>query len=456
MINNIRKYITLLILLFSVIAFVGCGKNQKDEYIYGGYSEKTLSLPNGSKYNIAGYSGGRKYTGVIDEQKIKAFYLNYYGEETLLISIDCIGLTSEYVKLIREKIELDFAINVISTHTHAGVDTMGLWGEAGINGKDELFMDNLVENAVEAGIEAYSSKKRGILTYGYTKTKGLLRDSREPYVFDENIYQIKFIPNDKTESTRLVFFGAHAESLGGNNTKISADFPSVIASTIKKTTKDNMIYFPGAIGGLIATTVFDETNPENNMKITGEKLASYILNIEEENISFGKLKQAKVEFKVKLENTLFLYFKFLGILKNSISKNIFTGNYYVKTELSIIQIDKITLVLIPGEIFPELVWGGTIDNPDLDENITSKNPKSLIEIAKEYNIDNLIILGLANDEIGYIVPPSDFLLNDEYPYLQNKEDTKGENHYEETMSVGFEVSEKIAKAFSKCLSKLNN
>ena len=81
------------------------------------------------------------------------------------------------------------------------VDTMGLWGEAGINGKDELFMDNLVENAVEAGIEAYSSKKRGILTYGYTKTEGLLRDSREPYVFDENIYQIKFIPNDKTEST---------------------------------------------------------------------------------------------------------------------------------------------------------------------------------------------------------------------------------------------------------------
>lgn len=180
MINNIRKYITLLILLFSVIAIVGCGKNQKDEYIYGGYFEKTLSLPNGSKYNIAGYSGGRKYTGVIDEQKIKAFYLNYYGEETLLISIDCIGLTSEYVKLIREKIDLDFAINVISTHTHAGVDTMGLWGEAGINGKDELFMDNLVENAVEAGIEAYSSKKSGILTYGYTKTEGLLRDSREP------------------------------------------------------------------------------------------------------------------------------------------------------------------------------------------------------------------------------------------------------------------------------------
>ena len=41
----------------------------------------------------------------------------------------------------------------------------------------------------------------------------------------------------------------------------------------------------------------------------------------------------------------------------------------------------------------------------------------------------MLIAGLANDEIGYIVPPSDFLLNEELPYLERTMDYKCEDHY---------------------------
>ena len=63
--------------------------------------------------------------------------------------------------------------------------------------------------------------------------------------------------------------------------------------------------------------------------------------------------------------------------ENKITKSIFNNTYYLHTELSIIQIDKITIALIPGEIFPELVWGGTVNNPDI-KNVKEKDNENSI------------------------------------------------------------------------------
>ena len=71
----------------------------------------------------------------------------------------------------------------------------------------------------------------------------------------------------------------------------------------------------------------------------------------------------------------------------------------------------------------------------------------LKEIAASYGAENLLILGLANDELGYIVPPSDFLVNKTNPYLEKTMDLIGENHYEETNSVGPECAEVVAESF---------
>jgi len=57
------------------------------------------------------------------------------------------------------------------------------------------------------------------------------------------------------------------------------------------------------------------------------------------------------------------------------------------------------------------------------------------------------VIGLANDEIGYIVPPSDFVLDGELPYVQEAEG----DHYEETNSVGPNAAIDIADAFEKAL-----
>ena len=66
----------------------------------------------------------------------------------------------------------------------------------------------------------------------------------------------------------------------------------------------------------------------------------------------------------------------------------------------------------------------------------------------------MLVVGLCNDELGYIVPPSDFLVNPGAPYIERIRDARGEDHYEETNSVGPACAKCIADAFESALKKL--
>lgn len=84
------------------------------------------------------------------------------------------------------------------------------------------------------------------------------------------------------------------------------------------------------------------------------------------------------------------------------------------------------------------------------------NPTPLKEIAASHGHNRLFILGLCNDELGYIVPPNDFLVNEANPYFENINDAYGENHYEETNSTGKFTAQVIADALDSLLGRLES
>ncbi|MBQ2433962.1 MAG: hypothetical protein II266_05985, partial [Clostridia bacterium] len=139
-----------------------------------------------------------------------------------------------------------------------------------------------------------------------------------------------------------------------------------------------------------------------------------------------------------------------GILNNRSEKGTGATGYSVQTELCLLTLGDILIALIPGEIFPELVIGEQYARTVAD----AVNPEPLKNIAAKYGCETLLIIGLANDELGYIVPPSDFLLNEKLPYIERRRDGRGEDHYEETNSVGPECAIRIAEAFENALKKL--
>ena len=144
-----------------------------------------------------------------------------------------------------------------------------------------------------------------------------------------------------------------------------------------------------------------------------------------------------------------MFYKFLGILDKKVERAESATGYALWSEMTVLRLGELTLALIPGEIFPELVWGGARE-PGLAED-----PPLLCDIAEEYGAGKLLVVGLANDELGYIVPPSDFLVNETAPYLDRIEDQYGEDHYEETNSVGPECAVVIAETFEALMRAVN-
>lgn len=406
---------------------------------------------------IAGYNNGVEITGVLDYCEARAVWLDTGAEGVLMIGVDCVALDSGTVEKIRENlsdIPNCVAVNVYSTHTHAGIDTLGLWGPTAVNGKNDAYMKSLIQAATEAGQEAASNRTAGALYFGQTETQDMYRDSRDPQVFDANLYQLRFSANDGSDGLRMLFYGAHAESLRGANTLLSRDFPGILCDRVTAETGDNTMFLPGAIGGLIMTKEFKNASffAEKNLVVTGDKLVTYALSIEQETEReiVPQLAWGRKKVVVPMDNIGFLLFKALGILDNKpIPADSATG-YGVETELAILELNDLALALIPGEIFPELVYGGEYG----DANPENENPVPLCQIAAQSGLESLLIVGLSNDEIGYIVPPSDFLLNENMPYLEKTMDYKGENHYEETNSVGPECANVIADTFAAVLKEM--
>ena len=422
---------------------------------YMGFGSAEIALPTDSDQPlyIAGYHAGREITGVLDLQRASAIWMDTGAGGVLLIGVDCVGLGIDTVNAIRAQLQ-GFckqtgcvSVNVYATHTHAGVDTLGLWGPAAIDGKNDAFMQSLIDAAVSAAKQAYDDRSEGVLYYGSALPEDLLYDSREPLEYDPNLYQLRFAPLDGARNgIRLLSYSAHAESLRGANTLLSRDFAGAVVDSVKQATGDDAMFLPGAIGGLIMTRELVEPfDAVENMRKTADILTGAVLSIQSEEILTPALGIARTELEIPLDNTLFFYYKFLGILGNEVSRGKSATGYVLHSELGVLQLGEVTLCLMPGEIFPELVSGKGLDRHD---------PMPLCEIAADHGVQNLLIVGLCNDELGYIIPPSNYLLHPETPYMDTVTDATGENHYEETNSTGIATAQIIADAFAKAIEQL--
>ena len=101
-----------------------------------------------------------------------------------------------------------------------------------------------------------------------------------------------------------------------------------------------------------------------------------------------------------MENPVYLIEKFLGILSTEAVKG--GGepfNLSVRTEVTYAEIGDVKAIFVPGELFPELAYGG--DEAFIPVHESVQNPKTFAEMLGD---SNFLVFGLSNDEIGYILP----------------------------------------------------
>ena len=135
---------------------------------------------------------------------------------------------------------------------------------------------------------------------------------------------------------------------------------------------------------------------------------------------------------VPLENRLFRLATFLGVL----DREVYSGGKRataafgddLMTEIGYLRLGDAEVLLVPAEIYPELVLGGIQEpqDPGADFPGAPRERALFTLLRSEYKL----VFGLAGDEIGYVIPRSQWDAKKPFAY------GRAEDQYGEVNSVG--------------------
>ncbi len=425
------------------------------DYWSVGYARRVLTPDDidNTKYFLGGFLKfpAQEATGVVDDLCVRAVVLddNSGRGAAAFAWVDGVGFMNADIKEIREKLSditgegKLISIDVGSTHTHSGIDTQGLWGNIPYSGRNQDYIDSVIEKAADAIRTAYNERTEGTLYYSSKSYPEMFSDGRDPYSIDEKIHLFRFVPDSSSKKEIYIAnFGAHPINLGWSNTEISGDFPYYIEQAVNTAKNADFIFIQGAIGGAIHNNMGVENGIPEDLT-SYEKMKEYSLlaaDILYDLAENGKkvepilnVAHAQVDFEVN--NFIFLLAERAGLCNVSAFKE--DGKIYLTSEIGYVEIGKnIKIVEAPGEILPELVYGGFFSAEESYNG--TEYPYAALNTYFDES-DEVLVFGLCNDAVGYIVPDNDYSASNE------------EGHYEETVSTGSYSASAFSTAFEKLI-----
>lgn len=425
------------------------------EYWSAGFARRVLTPDDIDKtrYFLGGFLKfpAQEATGVVDELAVRAVVLddNSGRGAAAFAWIDGVGFMNADIKEIREKLSditgdgKLISIDVGSTHNHSAIDTQGLWGNIPKSGRNQEYIDSIIEKTADAIREAYNSRSEGTLYYSAKACPELFYDGRDPYSIDENIHLFRFVPNDNgKKEIYITNFGGHPINLGWSNTELSGDFPYYIEQAVTENTGADFIFIQGAIGGAIHNNmgvengISEELTSFEKMKEYSKIVAGILSDLAKNGEAVEpilNIRHEQIDFEVN--NFVFLLAASADLCNVKAFKE--DGKIYLTSEIGYLEIGKnIKVIEAPGEILPELVYGGFY-SADEAFNGTEYPYEGIATCFDED--DEVLVFGLCNDAVGYIVPDNDY------------SSSGAEGHYEETVSTGSNSGTAFSKAFFELL-----
>jgi hypothetical protein len=294
----------------------------------------------------------------------------------------------------------------------------------------------------------------------------LVKDTRKPEVFDSGLRLIRAMDkeNGKTLGS-LIAWADHAETLWSDNLLVTSDFPHYVREGVEKGVYNGdslvkpgiggvAVYINGAIGGLMTThpslTVKDPFTGQEfkepsfeKAAAQGKQLALLVLKAMDnpaEEIDSAGISLIVRTLSLPINNTMFKLGTALGILDRGT-----LGWMKMRSELSVFNIGPLSFATIPGEAYPEIV-NGPVESPEGgDFNIAPVEvPPVRDMMAGKYKF----VFCLANDEIGYIIPKSQWDVK--APYTYKKEGAP----YGEENSLGPETAPILHKNLKEMLLEI--
>ncbi len=479
---------------------------------FGAESIVPESLKNGKKSFYTGGYFTQQVDSIYDDQGVNAIAMNdSSGRGTAIFaSVDGIGVCNADVRTIRATVEKMLsdkgiqsdiiAININATHAHTILDTQGFGLSIipallhnmtpfvkPIRSIDKEFYDYLINGAATAIVEAYENMESGKLYYFETATigrdegNGVYLDDEYAYLTNKRYktegYQnfiacFKFQP-DNNESRPTVFsnLGAHPTTIDRSTKKLSADFPHYIEKKINDNGM-NFMFIQGAqspisvrkddaqnentVNEVNAEIEADPTSADyRSAKMLGYDFARLILEAEKNAKEVSPLLNISMaECTVNIDPGLMMIGAASGLLGMTIVKDKSSeSRYSAITEVGYIELGTdIVMLTVPGELIPQLVYGNVVTAKDAYLGTDWEIPCSNELIGNDKTI---LVMGLCNDAIGYIVPDNDYapFIADSLWNSETGEKLYGpaHRHYEEMLSLGSTAGSSIMTAVNKLI-----
>ena len=429
---------------------------------------------------LAGFQPNRRATTIHDPLMARALVLGDGVTRIALVSVDLIGLQYQAVQKIRTGLpDVDYCL-VASTHTHHGPDTIGLWGPSPlVTGVDPAYLDRVCVQTIEAVKAATAAMQTARASYGTTRARELLHDSRLPKVYDDVLRVIAFTPSPPTPLPQgargdgpqplgiLVQWNCHPEVLGRKNHAVTADFPSTVVADLAKRYACPIVYFSGPLGGLMSPPeglwrdaagrrVPDETI--ESMQRYGADVAEQAAKAVEQAspCELTPLEVSAAEVALPLDNPWYLIARSMGVVARpgfywtgsrdrpgdrlTPQTRGRGGRAALVTEVACLRLGDVLVACLPGEIYPELAYGEypSAAEPGVDF------PEAPLEtpITQLLPNERVLLLGLANDEIGYIIPRRQWDARPPFAY------GKPRGQYGEINSVGPDAAPLLIEALA--------
>lgn len=387
-----------------------------------GYAQAVITPSLDRPVFLAGFGQNRRAESVHDDLYARALSLSQGETVLVLCALDLIGLFRPQVQGVARRFQTPgLALLIASTHTHHGPDTLGLWGpDTRTSGVDSVYMAELQEKITLVIAASLQGRQPAAgLKPGSLQVPGLVKNARDPLILDEELTLLQFVGGDGHPLATLFNYPCHPEVLWEHNPHITSDYPGVLRRHVEERTGAPCLFFSGALGGMLTPDVQDHSFEECQQ--FGLALAEAGLGALDnlEALPLGGLEIQTAEVQVRLTNPLFKLAFRRGLMPDTRDRR---GR--VTTQVSLLKIGPLWLAAVPGELLPRLGLRLKAELRQAGAGVAG-------------------VIGLANDELGYLLPQEDF----HYPLNPFKPG----RHYEETMSLSSDIGPRLMVALRSLL-----
>jgi hypothetical protein len=250
----------------------------------------------------------------------------------------------------------------------------------------------------------------------------------------------------------LINWANHPEALGSANTQISADYPAAYYRVMETLRGGVAVFMNGAVGGMqspLGAQIIDPTTRQPAVKNSfrfAETIGERLADLAHDALNNAKpIKINRIEFTEKRVLIPVVNDGF----RQAAAANLYSGRKAFRpdgsseTVVGYLRLAhgkdlKLEAATIPGELYPELSVGGVEKYAGADFPAAPVEPP----IKQQMHAPYRMLFGLANDEIGYIIPKSEW--DNQAPWLQDAP----KRWYGEVNSIGPEAAPIVAAAFA--------